>query len=93
MFITLYSNFAQAASTYSITIIINNNVNAINQIESNVAEDNKIKNRRNLFRSKRKEDNDIQGKPIKNIKTLFKLKKKEDNNINDEPIKVIRYLL
>ena len=93
MFITLYSNFAQAAITYSTAIIINNNANAINQIERNIAEDNKIKNRRNLFRSKRKENNDIKGKPIKNIKTLFELKKKEDNNIKDEPIKDIRYLL
>ena len=47
------------------------------QIERNIAEDNIIKDIRNLFRLKKKKDNDIKCKIIRDIRALFESDKED----------------
>ena len=48
---------------------------SLNHIERNITEDNTIKNIRNLFKLKKKKDNDAKDKIIRDIRFLFENEK------------------
>ena len=45
----------------------------LNHIERNITEDNTIKDIRNLFKLKKKKDNDVKDKIIRDIRFLFEI--------------------